>query len=955
VRHSAATELTGRDPLRVLLIDGRPEDGALIDAATARCATITARSTSGRLLDGLSAEEHDVVVLGRDAPSSGGGNTERPQRDAPGPLERLLQHLKTADPHRPIILLTGDEAAARGAFRFGLDGFSAPDDPPDLAATIGVCLARAHRALAAELAERRRAESAIRRSEERARVLVTLWDAARGLDRPEEIAEASMRILREAMRADRCVYGDIDPDGQHFEFSAVATAPGVPGVEGRFAIPPEAYERLARNQPIVINDADREALDEQLRDLLRKIGANAQIVTPLLKGGRLYAAAGVHMVTPRNWTEDEVELVDIVAERLWEAMELARLSRALRDSERDFRGLFELSAVGVAQSDPATGRFVRANRRFCEITGYSEEEICRLTFTEITHPDERDANRAAIGAVLRGDADRWDIEKRYVRRDGSTVWVHVSGKVMLDESGRPYRLIANAADISDRKKAEEALIASRRRLQLVTDNAPVLIANCGKDYRYKFVNKAYAARYGMSPKDLVGMHVADVLGEEAFAQLKPHADRAFAGARDEFEAEVDYRDVGAQWIRCAYAPELDEQGNSVGWIAAVINITDRKLAEEALREADRRKDEFLAVLGHELRNPLAPLRAGIELLKEAEQRPELLRNLREMMERQLAHLIHLVDDLLDLARVTRGDIDLQRSPLDLRAVIRAAVELGTPLIDQRRHRLEVAAGNAPLPVEGDFQRLTQVVGNLLSNAAKYTERGGAISVSAGIEGDRAVVRVRDNGYGIPLNRLSDVFEMFSQVPEHRAKTGGGGIGIGLALSRQLVTLHGGSIRAESAGLGRGSEFIVSLPLAARGPQAAETKEAVREQSARRVLVVDDNRDAAASLRLVLELDGHEVVAAYGAREALQAVERFRPEIVLLDIGLPEMDGYEVARRIRARPDGKLIRLFALTGWAQEEDKRKAFESGFDEHLTKPVDSGTLRELIAGTAAGGAEH
>src|SRR5690606_13936413 len=322
--------------------------------------------------------------------------------------------------------------------------------------------------------------------------------------------------------------------------------------------------------------------------------------------------------------------------------------------------LFELSAVGVAQSDPVTGRFLRANRRFCEITGYSEDEICGLTFNDITHPDDREANRSAIDAVLQGEAERWDIEKRYVRRDGASVWVHISGKVMHDESGRPYRLIANAMDVSDRKKAEEALIASRRRLQLVTDNAPVLIANCGKDYRYKFVNKAYAARYGYSPREMIGKHVAEVLGDEAFEQLRPHADRAFAGERNEFEAEVGYRDFPPQWIRCAYAPERDDQGSPVGWIAAIINITDRKRAEEALREADRRKDEFLAVLGHELRNPLAPLRSGIELLKDAGERPELLASLRGMMERQLAHLIHLVDDLLDLARVTRGDVDLQR-------------------------------------------------------------------------------------------------------------------------------------------------------------------------------------------------------------------------------------------------------------------------------------------------------
>ncbi len=941
MRHSAVTELTRREPLRVLLVDGDVDDDALIDAATARFASITAVRTDERPPDAWAVGRHDVVVLG-------GGVR-------PGALERLLGQLKTSDRHRPVILLTRDEAAARRAFQHGLDDFSAPDDARGLAIAIGASLAQARRALAAELAERRRAESEIRRSEKRARVLVTLWDAARGLDRPEEIAEASMRILREGLAADRCVYGEVDPDGLHFRFSAVATAPGVAGVDGRFPLPPEASERLLKNLPIVVDDADRDVPDESLRTLFRAIGAQALIITPVLKGGRLYAAAGVHMTTPRKWTEDEVDLVDTVAERLWEAMELARLSRALRESERDFRGLFELSAVGVAQSDPVTGRFLRANHRFCEITGYSQEEICRLTFDEITHPDERAENRAAIEKVLRGEADRWEIEKRYVRRDGSTIWVHVSGKVMRDEAGRPYRLIANAADISDRKKAEAALTANRRRLQLVTDNAPVLIANCGKDYRYKFVNKAYAERYGLSPRDLIGMHVADVLGEEAFAQLKPHADRAFAGERDEFEVEVDYRDLGRQWIRCAFAPELDDHGRPVGWIAAVLDITDRKRAEEALRAADRRKDEFLAVLGHELRNPLAPLRAGIELLKEAEQRPDLLRNLREMMERQLAHLIHLVDDLLDLARVTRGDIDLERAPLDLRAVIRSAVELGMPLIDERGHRLEVSAGDMPLPVEGDFQRLTQVLGNLLSNAAKYTEIGGTIRITAGIEDDAAVVRVKDNGYGIPVNQLDDVFEMFSQVPEHRARTGGGGIGIGLALCRQLVTLHNGSIWAESAGLGRGSEFIVKLPLAARGPHASKPKEAAPARAARRVLVVDDNRDAAASLRLVLELDGHEVEAVYGAAEALRAVDAFRPDVVLLDIGLPQMDGYEVARRIRARPEGRAIRLFALTGWAQEEDKRKAFEAGFDEHLTKPVDSAVLRRLIVqteGAASGG---
>src|SRR5690606_13759052 len=395
VRHSAAKELTGRDRLQVLLIEGGPGDDALVDAATGHCATVTALRLGGRAPEAVPIDDPDLVVLGAAVRS--------------GTLERLLKHLKGSDRHRPVILLTRDEAAARVALAHGLDDFSTPGDTPGLAAAIASCLARARRAIAAELAERRRAESAIRRSEERARLLVKLWDAARELERPEDIAEASMRILREALSADRCVYGYIDDDALHFTFSAVAVAPGVPSIEGRFPIPPEARTLLRKGHPLTVGDTRR--TDAGLHELFDSIGARAMIVTPIMKAGRLCAAAGGHMLAPRDWTDDEVRLVDIAAERLWETMELARLSSALHDSERDFRSLFELSAVGVAQSDPVTGRFVRSNRRFSEITGYSEEEVRELSFNDLTHPDDRAANREVIDAALRGDAERWDIEK----------------------------------------------------------------------------------------------------------------------------------------------------------------------------------------------------------------------------------------------------------------------------------------------------------------------------------------------------------------------------------------------------------------------------------------------------------------------------------------------------------------------------------------------------------------
>jgi CheY-like chemotaxis protein/two-component sensor histidine kinase len=357
------------------------------------------------------------------------------------------------------------------------------------------------------------------------------------------------------------------------------------------------------------------------------------------------------------------------------------------------------------------------------------------------------------------------------------------------------------------------------------------------------------------------------------------------------------------------------------------------------------------VLGHELRNPLAPLRSGVELLELARDRPELIEGIRVMMQRQLGHLVHLVDDLLDLSRISRGQVELKSELLDLRAVIETAVEVTRPALTENRQKLTLKLPKTPVLVDGDPHRLTQVVGNLVNNAAKYSPAGSKVDVTVGVETERVVVTVRDNGFGIPPDRIGKLFRMFSQVPEHRARTGGGGLGIGLALSRHLVELHGGTIKVTSEGLGKGSKFSVTLPLT-RGTLRAASEAPdwySADMPVRRVLVVDDNVDAATSLGLMLEAKGHTVEVVHDGKDALRAVKRFSPEVVLLDIELPEMSGYEVARRIRAMDGGADRVLIALTGRGQRDDKEKAKDAGFDEHLTKPVDVSLLVTLISAGA------
>jgi signal transduction histidine kinase len=378
----------------------------------------------------------------------------------------------------------------------------------------------------------------------------------------------------------------------------------------------------------------------------------------------------------------------------------------------------------------------------------------------------------------------------------------------------------------------------------------------------------------------------------------------------------------------------DEIGELVDSFNAMLAEAGRRA--EALREADRRKDEFLATLAHELRNPLAPIRNALEILRMPESNPAMREKARQMMERQLAQMVRLVDDLLDVSRITTGKLGIRKSVVEVQAAVRDAIDTVRPFVESRNHQLEVQLPSQPISVEGDRTRMAQVFANLLHNAAKYTEPGGYITLSLAREGDEAVVRVRDNGLGLAPESLVAIFDMFVQV-DRSLERAQAGLGVGLTLSRQLVTLHGGTLAARSDGIGKGSEFTVRLPLAgATLPEIDVATPRGRGTQSRRILLADDNTDFANSLAAVLTSRGHDVRVARDGAEALATAARFTPDFAFLDIGMPKVHGYEVARRLRELPAMAECVLVAVTGWGQEDDRNRAREAGFDRHLVKPV-------------------
>jgi signal transduction histidine kinase/CheY-like chemotaxis protein len=415
----------------------------------------------------------------------------------------------------------------------------------------------------------------------------------------------------------------------------------------------------------------------------------------------------------------------------------------------------------------------------------------------------------------------------------------------------------------------------------------------------------------------------------------------------QIECRLRHRSGDWRWFMVAGTALKDAAGKPYRMAGSMIDITERKQAEQTLHEASRTKDEFLATLAHELRNPLAPIRTGLEILKKDAGNGAPSQRARGIIERQLVHMIRLIDDLLDISRITSGKIHLEKKPMALRTVIESAVETSRPGVEAGRHQLDIDLPAEEIQVDADFTRLAQAVANLLNNAAKYTPAGGHILLQVRRDGDDAVIRVQDNGVGIPPEMLERVFQLFAQVGRTIDRSQGG-LGIGLSLVRSLVELHGGSVTADSAGAGQGSTFTIRVPCLAPVQGVAVAPVATAAPLAReglRVLLADDNVDAADTMSAVLEMSGHAVRTVYSGQEALDLAAAFAPDVMLLDIGMPGMSGYELAQRLRA--DGRYANtiLVALTGWGSESDRVQAMQAGFDHHLTKPVDHHALEPLL----------
>jgi PAS domain S-box-containing protein len=747
--------------------------------------------------------------------------------------------------------------------------------------------------------------------------------------------EPTFRILVNTVR-DYAIFM-LDPAGHILTWNAGAEA--IKGYKPKEIIgshfsrfyPPEALARKLPEHELKVAAEVGRFEDEGWR--VRKDGslfwANVIITALRDEQGRLIGYAKV----TRDLTERRQQ-----EERLKESEER---SRALIGGVRDY-AIFMLDPQGYVTT---------WNEGAQHIKGYEAHEIIGSHFSRF-YPQESIQQglpeRELRGATLEG---RFEDEGWRLRKDGSRFWANVVITAIRDAGGDLRGFSKITRDLTERREQENRLKESEERFRLLVEGV--------SEYAIFMLDRAgFVSSWNSGAQRIMGYNAAEIIGKHS-AHLYPAEDirenkpwRLLTAARESGRAADEgwrvRKDGSLFWGSSTLTAIKDSEGRHCGFAKVMQDLTERRHAE-SLADTAQRMHEFIAMLAHELRNPLAPIRNAVALMGRKGMPDPTLEAMRQMIDRQSVHLTRLLDELLDVNRIARGEFIVRKESVELADVLNRALETSRPLIDAQHHELHVKLPAQSTPLLGDPVRLTQVFVNILNNAAKYTSRGGQIWLSASINGADVEVCVRDTGRGIERDKLESVFDMFVQLapPDAAAYTAHGGLGVGLALVRRIVELHGGHVRAHSEGVGRGSDFIVRLPLDIRHPKATPAVDSARNESAvraLRVMVVDDNQDAADSLSLLLQSLGQTVRTAYDGATALTIADAFNPDLVLLDIGMPQMSGYEVARKLADRMKNKPL-LAAVTGWGQGPDREQARDAGFGMHLVKPVSEAGLKSVL----------
>lgn len=739
----------------------------------------------------------------------------------------------------------------------------------------------------------------------------------------------------------------IDEEGKVLEFNRAAEETF--GYSRESALGKELAELII---PPALRDRHRRAM-AHYRSTGEGPILNRRIELPALK------ASGEEIRVELAVTAVPVDGASIFTAYIRDITERERLARA----ERESRELLHATLLGIGDAVIATdeqGQVVFLNPIAEQLTGWSQSEAkgkpLTTVFDIVNEKTRQEAPNPALRALQQGVIVGLANHTILISKSGAEYPIDDSAAPIRNQSEQVTGAVLVFRDITQRRIAEDALRRSEERLRQAQEVASIGTFEWNIQTGVSTWTPELEAMYGLKPGTFGGSQESweNLIHSDDRAKTITKVQEALETGQFQAEWRVEWPDGSVHWLAGRASVFRDAQGKPERLLGVNIDITTRKVMEDELRrvaaelsETNRRKDEFLATLAHELRNPLAPLGNGLQILRLSGGSPESLKQTRTMMERQLSQLVRLVDDLLDLSRISRGKIELRKEHLPLAAVIQSAVETTLPIIQASGHDLSVEVSTEPIFVNADLTRLAQVFANLLNNAAKYTEPRGKIWVNATKDDSEAIISVKDTGIGIPQEMISRVFDMFTQIDRSLDRSQGG-LGIGLTLSKRLVELHGGAIEAQSDGENRGSTFTVRLPIVSATSSESERSHSTMQSPSisLRILVADDNTDATASMARVLTMLGHEVKTAINGLEAAEIASEFRPALIFLDIGMPKLNGYEACRKIKDDPWASNAVFVALTGWGQEDDKRKSKEAGFDHHLIKPSNLETLERLLS---------